>query len=87
MDILQGKKLELEYPCAWEYRLVGKCEESIKDAITNLAGEKPFSLKPSNKSSGGKFVSIIFEVHVYSEDERLYLYEELRKQKDILYVL
>jgi len=87
VDITKGKKVEIEYPCRWEYRLVGRDEFGIKEYAKRLAGEKPHSLGDSNKSSSGKFSSIIFEVLVYNEDERVYFYEELRKNSDILYIL
>ncbi len=87
MEILQGKKLELNYPCKWEYRLVGKNEDEIRDVAVRFAKEKPYTLNTSNKSSSGKFVSVIFEVLVFNEDERIYFFEELKKQKEILYVL
>ena len=87
VEILQGKKLELNYPCKWEYRLVGKNEEEIRNIAIKFACEKPYTLNKSNKSSSGKFVSIIFEVLIYSDDERIYFFEELKKQKEIMYVL
>ncbi len=87
MEILQGKKLKLDYPCKWEYRLVGKDEDEIKSVATRFAGEKPYTLNSSNKSSSGKFVSVIFEVLIFNDEERLYFFEELKKQKEIMYVL
>jgi uncharacterized protein len=81
------EKLELEYPCKWEYKLIGKEEEGIKKTAVDIAGTKPFSLNISNKSSSGKFVSITLEVLVHNDDERVYIYESLRKSKHILYIL
>jgi len=81
------KKLELEYPCKWEYKLIGKEEDGIKKMALDIVGEKPFTLNVSNKSSSGKFVSVTLEVLIYNDDERVYIYEELRKSKHILYIL
>jgi uncharacterized protein len=81
------EKLELEYPCKWEYKLIGKEEEGIKKMALVIAEGRAFSLNISNKSSSGKFVSVTLEVLVYNDDERVYIYEELRKSKHILYIL
>ena len=29
-DILEGKKLELEYPVSWQYKIIGKHAENMK---------------------------------------------------------
>lgn len=86
-NILEGKKLELEYPVSWQYKLIGMDEGEMHAKTVHILKEKPFSLTPSNKSSSGKFVSLTLEVLVYSEDERLYIYEELRKAECIKYIL
>lgn len=86
-NILEGKKLELEYPVSWQYKLIGMDEAQMHAKTVHILKEKPFSLTPSNKSSSGKFVSLTLEVLVYSDDERLYIYEELRKAECVKYVL
>jgi putative lipoic acid-binding regulatory protein len=86
-NILEGKKLELEYPISWQYKIIGMDEDSMHASAVHILKEKPFTLTPSNKSSSGKFVSLTLEVLVYSEDERLYIYEELRKVECIKYIL
>lgn len=87
VNILEGKKLELEYPISWQYKIIGMDEDSMHASAVHILKEKPFTLTPSNKSSSGKFVSLTLEVLVYSEDERLYIYEELRKVECIKYIL
>jgi uncharacterized protein len=87
VNILEGKKLELEYPVSWQYKLIGMSHNEIHAHAVHVLKEKPFSLTPSNTSSSGKFVSVTLEVLVYSDDERLYIYEELRTAECIKYVL
>ncbi len=86
-NILEGKKLELEYPASWQYKIIGIDENEMHTHTVRILKEKPFSLMPSNKSSSGKFVSLTLEVMIYSDDERLYIYEELRKTQCIKYIL
>lgn len=87
MNILEGKKLELEYPLSWQYKIIGMDEGEMHAKTVHILKEKPFSLTPSNRSSTGKFVSLTLEVLVFSEEERLYIYEELRKLECIKYIL
>lgn len=86
-NILEGKKLELEYPLSWQYKIVGMNESEMHAKTVHILKEKPFSLTPSKKSSSGKFVSLTLEVIVYSDDERVYIFEELQKAECIKYVL
>ncbi|MDD3466721.1 MAG: DUF493 domain-containing protein [Campylobacterales bacterium] len=87
MNILEGKKLELEYPVSWQYKIIGMDEDEMHARAVHILKEKPFSLTPSNKSSSGKFVSLTLEVMVYSDDERVFIYEELKQAECIKYVL
>ena len=59
----------------------------MKKQAVGILKETPISLNPSKTSSGGKFVSLTLEVLVYSDEERLYIYEELRRSENIMYVL
>ena len=86
-NILEGKKLELEYPVSWQYKIIGNHAENMKKQALDILKEKPFSLNPSKTSSGEKFVSLTLEVLVFSDEERLYIYEELRRSENIMYVL
>jgi len=87
VNILEGKKLELEYPVSWQYKIIGMDESEMHAKAVHILKEKPFTLEPSNKSTSGKFVSLTLEVLIYSDDERLYIYEELRKTECIKYIL
>lgn len=87
LNDLSNKKVEITYPCNWEYRLVCSDANKISDYVKALVANNSYTLKESNKSSTGKFISIIFEVIVGSEEQRLYYYEELRKCKEIKYIL
>ncbi len=87
MNILEGKKLELEYPVSWQYKIIGMDESEMHSKTIHILKEKPFSIKPSSKSSSGKIISLTIEVLIHNEDERIYIYEELRKVECIKYIL
>lgn len=87
MAITLEDKPEIEYPCKWGYRLIGKDKDTMHSAAKSLLGVKPHTIKHGNQSSKGTFVSLHLELVVDSEDERIYLYEEFKKQECFLYVL
>lgn len=84
---LEDKKLELTFPCEWQYRVVGKSKESIEESVKNIFGNKTHKITVSKSSSSGKFISINIDTVINSHDERLALHETLRSAEEILYVL
>ena len=82
-----NQKVEITYPVKWSYKLVGRDADAIKEGIMPLLNNKEHTIKHSNQSKTGKFVSIACEMLIMHEEERLYFYEEFKKQETILYVL
>ncbi len=80
---LSCKKLELDYPCVWKYKLIMKNEVCIKDVLDETIGKREFKGKLSNTSSKGKFISYLVELVVTDEKDRLNLHELFGKHKDI----
>lgn len=81
------QKLELEYPCNWLYKIVAYERAGIEIAAMEVIGERSYSLTLSNKSSGGKYISMNLELLVHNEDERTYFYETLKAHPHIKMVL
>lgn len=81
------QKAEITYPVKWSYKLVGRDAEAIQESISPLLQHKEHAIKHSNQSKTGKFVSISCEMLIMHEEERLYFYEEFKKQETILYIL
>lgn len=81
------EKLELEYPCSWLYKVVAYERAGIEIAAIEIFGERSYTLTPSNKSSGGKYISMNLELLVHNEDERTFFYETLKAHPHIKMVL
>lgn len=79
--------LELNYPCNWEYKIVIHHEQTIKDIIKEVLDERHHNIKPSKKSTGGKFKSYTLEMLVHNEDDRQELYKMLMDHEHIKMVL
>lgn len=73
MEILDDNcktKPEINYPTNWEFKIIGKDLQSIKDCITEVMGDKKYSLRDGNRSKTGKFHSLNTICVVKSEEER-----------------
>ena len=86
MKILNDKPM-INYPCDWSYRIIGKNESELRDTVKSIADGRTYSLQPSNKSSGGKYISLNFKVCVKTEQERLSIFSQLKKNAAVKYVL
>jgi len=84
---LNKEKLELNYPCKWTYKVIGKNENEIKKAVKETLNQREYSLKVSNSSKKGKFISFSLELLVHNEDDRKTLYDILCQHDKINMVL
>ena len=89
MEIINDskEKLILEYPCSWCYKVIGHHKDEIHAAVKEVILEKPHTLKLSNTSQSGKYVSMNLELIITNEDERTFIYEALKNHQKIKMVL
>lgn len=81
------KKAEIDYPCQWEYKVIGENQDLIQDALrTSCDPDKP-TIAYSHTSSGGKYHSFSAKVQVEDEETRLSIFEKLYKHPAILMVI
>lgn len=81
------QKLELDYPCTWSYKLIANHEDHTKEAVFDVVCDRTHSLKHSNKSKSGKYVSMNLELLVHNEDDKNFIYEALKAHQKIKMVL
>ncbi len=86
-DKLEGKKLELEYPCNWCYKVIASERKALENAIKEVMNEREHALSDSNKSKTGKYVSMNLDMLVHNDDDRQFIYDALKKHQDIKMVL
>ena len=84
---LSKEKLELNYPCSWTYKVIGKNEKDIKSAVKEILSDREYKIKISNISKKGKFQSFTLELLVHNDDDRKTLYEILLAHDNIKMVL
>lgn len=67
---------KIEYPCKWEYRIIGEDEDKIRDFVFELL-DKQYGLERKNASSNGKYISLHLIVEVDNEEERNLIFQKL----------
>jgi len=81
------KKVEIEYPCNWCYKVIGESMEGIEEAVKEIVDEREHKLSESNKSKSGKYTSMNLDMLVHNDDDRQTIYEELKKHKNVKMVI
>ena len=84
---LKDKKVEIEYPCDWQYKLIIESVFDHKEAVKEILSDKPHKIKNSKNSNKGKYKSYNLTLLVRSDEERIYFYEEFKKSEKIKMVL
>ncbi|MEA1982814.1 MAG: DUF493 domain-containing protein [Campylobacterota bacterium] len=102
MEILNDsdKKVALEYPCNWCYKVIASEEAALKQAIKDVIDEREqkvngnaretslgYTVTSSNKSKTGKYTSMNLDLLVHDEDDRTFIFEALKKHQNIKMVL
>lgn len=89
MEIINDskKKLELDYPCNWCYKVIASEEAALKQAIKDVIEDREHKLTSSNKSKTGKYTSMNLDLLVHNEDDRTFIFEALKKHQNIKMVL
>lgn len=78
---------KIDYPCEWEYRLIGPDEEGLHKAAAEVLKTKQYTLFFSNISKAGKYVSFALKTTVTDEKERNNIYVSLRRHPAIKSVI
>ena len=102
MEILNDseKKVVLEYPCNWCYKVIASEKAALEQAVRDVIDEREqkvnakgretslgYKLTPSNKSKSGKYTSMNLDMLVHNEDDRTFIFEALKKHEAIKMVL
>lgn len=82
-----SKKPNIEYPCNWDYKVIGTdVDEMIKLIEQSVAG-MDYKISSSNVSSKGKYFSLNLTVFVSSEVIRDIIFEKLKASEFVQMVL
>ncbi len=91
----KNEKLKIEYPCPWDFKIIGMNEDemraavqvSLNEALNQASGDREFELGTSRTSDGGKYISLRLNLMVLDETERNRIFSCLAKQPEIRIVI
>lgn len=81
------KKLEIEYPCAWIYKIIGSDQEDMTAAVSEIIQDRACSITLSRSSETARYHCLNVEVTVESDSHRQIIYEALKSHRAIKIVL
>lgn len=81
------QKLELEYPCPWVYKIIGREQEELRVAIAEVVQARECLVSLSNSSSGGKYLCLDVELVVLSAEDREAQYCAFKRHPAVVMVL
>ncbi len=84
---LKDKKLELVYPCNWDYKVIIHKECDIQDITKSVFGNREHKVTKSNKSKADKYHSYKLTTLVHNDDDRKEIFEQLKKDENVKIVL
>ncbi|WP_420207927.1 YbeD family protein [Candidatus Electronema sp. JC] len=73
----QGRTAQIDYPCVWQYKLIGSDQEAMRAAVSALLGDAPYSFSESRRSSAGRYLCMNLEVAVESDEQRQAVFQHL----------
>ena len=82
-----NKKVQIEYPCRWLYKVIGSDQDELRQAIEEIVQDDTCTITFSNASSKGKYLCLNVEVTVDDEDTRNSLYMKLKGHQAVKTVL
>lgn len=81
------QKLEITYPCTWQYTVIGLDRDAIRLAVADVVGVREYSLAASHSSRTGKYCSLHLSLTVETEAHRVGLFHALKSHPAIRIVM
>ena len=72
------QKAEITYPTPWGYKIIGTDIEELKKIAEEVMKEKEFSMEEGLKSATGKYQTLTLNTVVFTEEERLGLFNTFK---------
>jgi uncharacterized protein len=84
---LSDQRAKIDYPTLWTYKVIGRDEAGILEAIKDAIGQRDHEVKASKVSSKGRFLSYEVTLSVVNEDDRVGLFHRIQAHSEVKMVL
>lgn len=81
------RKVQLEYPCPWVYKIIGPDEDKMQRAVAEIIRDRTYKVSPSRSSASANYHCMNVELSIESESHRTALYEALKAHPAVKVVL
>ena len=83
----EKRKVQLQYPCTWVYKIIGPDADEMQRAVAEIICDRVCKISLSRSSEGAKYHCLNVELSVESESHRTALYEALKAHQAVKMVL
>jgi len=80
-------ELQIDYPCRWQYKLIGRDEGLLRAAVVEAVEDVDYELVPSKQSATGRYLSLSLELEVRDEPHRRRIWDRIAANEHVLYLL
>jgi putative lipoic acid-binding regulatory protein len=84
---LSNVKPDLLYPCRWVYKIIGDDEDALRCAAEEVVQAREHTVSLSRRSARGNYCCLNVGVVVHNDEDRVAIYEALRRHPAITLVL
>ncbi|PIE66293.1 MAG: hypothetical protein CSA26_01230 [Desulfobacterales bacterium] len=81
------RKPDIEYPCIWEYKVIGTDQNNVREAIMTACSPAIPEIRLSNVSSKGTYYSLNARLEVDNEEMRLGIFDRIQKNPAVKMVI
>ncbi|MEN6433848.1 MAG: DUF493 domain-containing protein [Smithella sp.] len=81
------RKVQLEYPCVWVYKIIGPDADEMRRAVADIICDRTYKISHSRSSATAKYHCLNVELLAESESHRTAIYDALKAHKTIKLVL
>jgi uncharacterized protein len=87
MNHHKERKLQLEYPCPWIYKIIGTDEDQMRSAAAEIIRDRSYSISASHNSVTSRYHCLNVELLVESEEHRKAIYEAFKASPSVKVIL
>ena len=84
---MDDKKVEIEYPSEWSYKVIVHTYADIEEIVENVVADRIYKVTKSHNSKNGTYESFKVALLVHSDEDRVGLFHEFKKQNGVKIVL
>jgi len=87
LDNNTPQKPQIDYPCEWGFKLIGKDQQALEETIADILSHKEYRCHFGNASRNGKFISYNAYCEVDNESERNEIFKAFESHQDVNMVM